>query len=311
MPRHKTPAGLLVGVFLCLLVGCGESVSADLVATTSTESACASLSPSTRGVPPAYVEPSAHREPSADKEPSAYKEPSAHIEPSAGKAEWAELAGVIDGDTLRLKDGRTVRVLSINAPELGRRGQPGEPFSRVASNAAQAFLNESHRSGPRRIRLVPGQQNADRYGRVLAHVYRADGASLEEHLLAQGLAFHSPVPPNLARSDCYAELERRARKARLGIWSDRGIHPTAAREVNSGGYQRVRGQVTLVSFRRNWWLELDNRFTVVIHPPDQHRFEREDIAAWQGKTVEIQGWVYPVRGELRMKLETPWVIRTE
>ena len=198
-----------------------------------------------------------------------------------------------------------MRVLGINAPEVGRRGQPGEPFSRVASNEAQAFLKHSSH-----ILLVPGQEREDRYGRLLAHVYRDDGASLEAHLLTQGLAFHSPVPPNLAQGDCYAALEAQARQAKLGIWSDRGIPPVAGDRVDSGGYQRVRGQVTSVSFRRNWWIELDDHFTAVIQPADQGRFERHEVAAWQGKTVEIKGWVYAVNGELRMKLETPWVIRT-
>ena len=269
MLRRKTPTGCLLGVFLCLLVACGESASTVLAPPSDKGAPCASLTA-----------------------------------PAAQSKERVEVAAVVDGDTLRLKDGRTVRVLGINAPEVGRRGQPGEPFSRVAANEARSFLKHSSR-----ILLVPGQEREDRYGRLLAHVYRDDGASLEAHLLTQGLAFHSPVPPNLAQGDCYATLESEARQAKLGIWSDNGIAPVVGGEVDSGGYQRVRGQVTSVAFRRHWWIELDHRFTAVIQPADQSRFERSQVAAWQGKTVEIKGWVYAVNGELRMKLETPWVIR--
>lgn len=219
--------------------------------------------------------------------------------------EWVELAAVVDGDTLRLKDGRSVRVLSINAPEMGRRGQPGQPFSRVATREAQAFFK-----GVKRLRLVIGPEREDRYGRLLANVYRPDGTNLEEHLLKKGLAFHAPVPPNLAQAECYAELEQVARRERLGIWGDRGFTAIAARDVSTGGYQRVRGRVTSVDFRHSWWLSLDDRFTVAIYPIDQARFHRDEIARWQGQEVEIKGWVFAVNGQWRMKLETPWVIRT-
>lgn len=266
MMRKKTPTGFLAGVFLCLLVACGQQAPSALATAPHNSPACTPLP----------------------------------------GGEWAELAGVVDGDTLRLKDGRTVRVLGINAPEVGRRGAAGEPFSRAASSEARSFLQNNPR-----IRLVPGEERKDRYGRLLAHVYRSDGASLEEQLLAQGLAFHTPVPPNLAQADCYAALESQARVARQGIWSDRGIQPTAAASVKEGGYQRVRGQITAVSFRRNWWIELDDTFTVVIPPADQGRFTRNDVTSWQGRRVEIKGWVYAANGEWRMKLETPWVIRED
>lgn len=239
---------------------------------------------------------------SVDARPVAHASPSSCIALPGG--EWAELAAVVDGDTLRLADGRTVRVLGINAPETGRRGQPGEPFSRVASGEAQAFLK-----GVKRVRLVVGQEREDRYGRLLAHVYRPDGANLEERLLRKGLAFHTPVPPNLTQAECYAALEEQARRERLGIWSNRGIAPIMAVDVSAGGYQRVRGRVTSVEFRRNWWLSLDDHFTVVVYPADQVHFRRDEIAAWQGRDVEVKGWVFSVRGDWRMKLETPWVIR--
>ncbi len=218
--------------------------------------------------------------------------------------EWAELARVVDGDTLRLADGRSVRVLGINATETGRRGQPDEPYAREATRQAQAFL-----AGQDRVRLVTGLEPQDRYGRLLAHVYRPDGASLEEALLRRGLAFHSPVPPNLTQAECYAALEAQARGEELGIWSDDGVAPVAAAEVSRGGYQRIRGTVTAIDFRRSWWLSLDDSFTVVVYPDDQVHFTREAIEALEGQDIEIKGWVFPVRGELRVKLETPWVLQ--
>src|SRR6188472_4730289 len=47
---------------------------------------------------------------------------------AAATAERAVVASVTDGDTLRLRDGRRVRLVQIDAPELGS----GECYSRAA-----------------------------------------------------------------------------------------------------------------------------------------------------------------------------------
>ncbi|MHB8822818.1 MAG: thermonuclease family protein, partial [Pseudomonadaceae bacterium] len=42
------------------------------------------------------------------------------------------VAQVIDGDTLRLTDGRSVRLIGLNTPELGRKGRAAEPLADAA-----------------------------------------------------------------------------------------------------------------------------------------------------------------------------------
>src|SRR5690625_4153718 len=58
--------------------------------------------------------------------------------------ERVQVAHIIDGDTVRLQDGRRVRFLGVNAPEAGRDGGPDEPLA----EAAYALLAE---------RIPPGQ----------------------------------------------------------------------------------------------------------------------------------------------------------
>ena len=87
---------------------------------------------------------------------------------------------VVDGDTLRLVDGRSIRLIGINTPELGRKGRSDEPYAMQARRRLQALVDASDG----RVGLLPGEQRKDRYGRTLAHLYDAQGRNLEAQLLA-------------------------------------------------------------------------------------------------------------------------------
>ena len=52
---------------------------------------------------------------------------------------------VVDGDTLRLSDGRSVRMIGLNTPELGKQGRSDEPFAVAARKRLEtlvAYLRE-------------------------------------------------------------------------------------------------------------------------------------------------------------------------
>ncbi len=121
---------------------------------------------------------------------------------------------VVDGDTLRLSDGRSVRMIGLNTPELGKQGRSDEPFAVVARKRLEALVAASDG----RVGLLPGKESKDHYGRTLAHVYGADGANLEAQMLAEGLGFQVAVAPNVDLVSCQQAAERNARQAGLGIW---------------------------------------------------------------------------------------------
>ena len=52
--------------------------------------------------------------------------------PAPGSTQAVRVTRVVDGDTLHLADGRKARLIGLNAPELGRRGQAAQPFARPA-----------------------------------------------------------------------------------------------------------------------------------------------------------------------------------
>lgn len=224
-----------------------------------------------------------------------------------GPGATARVARVIDGDTLKLADGRHVRMLGVNAPELGHEGTADEPLARAAKAALERLLGADHRTGKTAavITLHVDRERLDRYGRLLAHV-SSGGRNLELELLRQGLAYQVVIPPNVALADCLRAAERTARTAQLGLWSPSAAGPTASTAITHGGYQRVRGRVERVLFGATWWIEFEGGFRAVIYPEHQQYWERQTLAAWRGRAVEVRGWVYRgKRGDWRMRLPTP------
>lgn len=224
-----------------------------------------------------------------------------------GPGESARAAHVIDGDTLALADGRRVRMLGINAPELGHRGTADEPLARAARTALAQYLDADSRSGKTRatVTLHFDRERRDHYDRLLAHV-SVRGQHLEQALLRQGLAYLAVVPPNLALVDCLRSAELDARNAGVGLWSASAPGPVASRAVARGGYQRVRGRVERVLFARVWWIEFAGGLRAVVYPEHQRYWDRQTLAAWRGQVVEVRGWVYRGKaGDWRLRLPTP------
>jgi endonuclease YncB( thermonuclease family) len=230
--------------------------------------------------------------------------PAAHID------ERAAVARVVDGDTLHLKDGRAVRFIGINSPEIGHDGKPSEPLAKEARQALKAMLGEQATVG-----LQYGRERHDRYGRLLAHVYTADGDSVEARLLAAGLAAQIIMPPNVAQLDCYQAAERRARQADKGVWQ--GIYrPTPVlqlpREVR--GFRVVSGRVERVGeSKRSVWLDFERRPGVGPREGLAVRIARKDLADFpdwrpqslRGKTLTVRGWIYAYKRQQVIRVRHP------
>lgn len=141
-----------------------------------------------------------------------------------------EVAGLIIGDGTgsgRPHPSRSagprrerVRYIGIDTPELAREGRPAEPLANKAKTRNRELLG----SGP--LWLTVGVQSRDRYGRLLAYVYNREGQLVNGELLREGLAEVLTIPPNVAAATSFRALEREARAAQLGLWSQ-GSSPGA------------------------------------------------------------------------------------
>src|ERR671936_1544290 len=94
----------------------------------------------------------------------------------------------VDGDTLVASaGGRTfyVRLLGIDTPETHRPGTPVECGGPQASASMAALAPPGSAV---RLETDPTQDRVDRYGRLLAYVWLADGRLLEQAQLESGWA---------------------------------------------------------------------------------------------------------------------------
>ena len=136
----------------------------------------------------------------------------------AGGPGTAAVEEVVDGDTLavRLDGGRRerVRLLGIDTPESVKRDTPVECFAREAAARLRALL-----PGGTPVRLVRDVEERDRYGRLLAYVYRQpDGLFVNLDLVRGGYAQLLTYPPNVAHAEELRRAAADARRARRGLW---------------------------------------------------------------------------------------------
>lgn len=135
-----------------------------------------------------------------------------------------ELAGfmsvtkVVDGDTFWIDDGSDkglkIRLIGVNTPETVHPRKPVEYYGREASDYVKSILTGS------KVKLKFDVNRVDRYGRTLAYVYLKDGTFLNADLIKKGYGQAMTVPPNVKYSERFVELERKARKEKVGLWEN-------------------------------------------------------------------------------------------
>jgi endonuclease YncB( thermonuclease family) len=134
---------------------------------------------------------------------------------------------VVDGDTIDVSTVGRVRLLGIDAPELGRGFDTAAPFARESRDRLTTILLH------RWIRLEQEGPALDAYNRHLAYVMTEDGQFVNATLVREGLARVSARLP-LAR---LAELQRaqaEAQASRRGMWGDTPQIPVASYTQRSG-----------------------------------------------------------------------------
>ncbi|MFC3115839.1 thermonuclease family protein [Cellvibrio fontiphilus] len=202
-----------------------------------------------------------------------------------------EVAKVADGDTIKLADGRSVRVLGINAPEIAHGKSAAQPLGRESRAAAQVFV----RQAGGRVRLGFEREKSDRYGRLLAHVYDSNGRSLAVELLKQGMALQISVPPNVTQEACLLSVERRAQVQRLGVWRNRywNAFPVESLKPGDEGFRYLRGRVVRVDVNSSVWLELDGNLVAQISKRDWAGFgySKQQWLKLKGQHIQLRGWV--------------------
>lgn len=108
-----------------------------------------------------------------------------------------------------------VRLIGVNTPESVDPRRPVQCFGKIASHHTADLLPPDTP-----VRLVRDAEPRDRYGRLLAYVYRGrDGLFVNLELVSDGYAVAYPFPPNTAHRREFADAERAARTSATGLWA--------------------------------------------------------------------------------------------
>lgn len=118
---------------------------------------------------------------------------------------------VIDGVTIELLNGERVRYIGVRLPQFV---SPLGDYAREAEEAQRRLIEG------KKVRLEFDRERKDEEGRFLAYVYQ-DGLMINEWLVANGYLQAVVSPPNTKYADNFQKLEKEAREAGLGIWSDK------------------------------------------------------------------------------------------
>ena len=124
---------------------------------------------------------------------------------------------VVDGDTIHvIVAGRreTVRYIGVDTPETKH------PTKAVQCYGTKAAEFNERLVGSERVRLVRDVEERDRYGRLLAYVYRVrDGLFVNAELARLGYAQPLSIAPDVRHAARFAALARQAREDGRGLWS--------------------------------------------------------------------------------------------
>lgn len=143
---------------------------------------------------------------------------------------------VVDGDTIEMVGGERVRLIGMDTPETVDPKRPVGCYGKEASAFTKSLLPPGTA-----VRMVGDVEQRDRYGRLLAYVYRrADGLFVNAELLRRGFAQVLTIPPNVAHTDEFVAIGRQAREASQGLWGactllpDGKVAPAASSGAGTG-----------------------------------------------------------------------------
>ena len=136
-----------------------------------------------------------------------FRSPTSNNSDSALRSDLlAKVIKVIDGDTVVLESGETLRLIGVDAPEKN-----------------DCFATES---GDELIKLVDGRgvklekdvSEVDRYSRLLRYVW-IDQLMVNQELVRLGFAKAFPYPPDVKYQDLFSQAEQEAHDNNRGLWA--------------------------------------------------------------------------------------------
>lgn len=132
------------------------------------------------------------------------------------EGERAMVSKVVDGDTIDLEDGRTVRFVGIDTPETVDPRRPVGCFGKEASNETKSLLTNKI------VILQKDISDKDKYGRILRYIYLplefGQTLFVQDYLVREGFAKVYTYPPDVRFNEQFREAETEAKQNKKGLW---------------------------------------------------------------------------------------------
>jgi micrococcal nuclease len=125
---------------------------------------------------------------------------------------WYKVSWVEDGDSIVLQDGRHVRYIGINSPEIQHKDRKAEPFGYKAKSINKKLVFDKE------VRLEFDREKKDHYGRTLAYVYLRNDLFLNAEMVSQGAAYFLYIRPNTKYTAIFIKHQQDAMQAGRGLW---------------------------------------------------------------------------------------------
>jgi len=201
-----------------------------------------------------------------------------------------EVSRVVDGDTLVLRGGESVRLLGINTPELEHYGGMAEQGGLLAKQYLQKLL-ANHL-----VYLEYDVETIDHYDRSLAHVFLDNGLHVNAALLKNGMATLSIHPPNIKYSDVLSMAQKNAESRGIGVWSQAShqLKPATVQAIAKLKHRwgRFNGRVQSIQYTKKgaklylskqcyMWISASHyRYFTAL---DRYLNQKVDVRAWPKK----------------------------
>ncbi len=212
---------------------------------------------------------------------------------------WVEK--VFDGDTILLSNGRKVRLLGINTPEVAGRNKSAEAGGEQAKDWLKSKLEH------RKVLLQGDVEKQDKYQRTLAYVLTEDKEHINLELVKRGLATVNIYPPNLKYLEPLLTAQRSAEQAKLGIWADPAYATLTFDRLDGSNYQgwkRINGRIRAVKkTAKHSYLQFSDKVSVSVEPLSSALFP--PLETYVGKEVEARGWVKRSKERFAVQVRHP------
>ena len=139
---------------------------------------------------------------------------------------WRVITAVLDGDTVKLDSGETVRLIGVDTPETENNRKLREDIYRMAIPVREKDLMRLGAAASRFTeQMAIGQQcwlefekeQRDQYGRMLAYVHLRDGRILNEEIVYNGYG-RAYIGMPFSYKKRYILLQADASLNKRGLW---------------------------------------------------------------------------------------------